>query len=148
MLELTQIEFESLMSQIAISKKGRGGRRKLPMAFTEHGALMAATVLNSPQAVNVSLYVVRAFVQMREFLLSHQDLAAKLATLERRVEELAFEHSTQTRSTRIQLQQAFEAIRELMALPPEPNRRPIGFVTPEEKPSGKAAVRRRYSKPG
>ena len=75
---------------------------------------------------------------MREFLLSHQDLARKLTELERRVEELAFDHSKQTRSTRVQLQQAFEAIRELMALPPEPRRRPIGFVVPEDNPSGKA----------
>src|SRR5947208_11730932 len=63
MFQLTDAEFELLMSQFATSNPGRGGRRKRPLVFTEHGALMAATVLNSARAVEVSLYVVRAFVR-------------------------------------------------------------------------------------
>jgi len=62
MFQLTPAENEALMLQNAISKPGRGGRRKLPLAFTEHGAIMVATVLNSGRAVEVSVYVVRAFV--------------------------------------------------------------------------------------
>jgi len=74
------------MLQNATSKRGRGGRRKLPLAFTEHGAIMAATVLSSPRAVEMSIYVVRAFVKLRELLASNKDLARKLAALERSLE--------------------------------------------------------------
>ena len=70
-------EFENLKSQFAISSWG--GRRKLPLAFTEHGAIMAASVLNSDRAVAMSVYVVRAFVQLRAVLLDHKALADKLA---------------------------------------------------------------------
>ncbi len=83
--QLTPEEFKSLMSQIVISKKGRGGRRKLPWVFTEHGAMMLAAVLNSQRAVDMSVFVVRAFVQMREILSSNRQLAAKLDELEKRV---------------------------------------------------------------
>ena len=85
MFELTKKEFDSLMLQVAISKGGRGGRRKLPLAFTEHGAIMAANVLSSKQAVEMSVFVVRAFVKLRETLATHQELAEKLTELERKV---------------------------------------------------------------
>src|SRR2546423_7246473 len=71
------------MLQFATSKKGRGGYRKLPYAFTEHGAVMAANVLNSERAVAMSVYVVRAFVKLREVLASTSKLAEKLDALER-----------------------------------------------------------------
>jgi hypothetical protein len=104
----------------------------MPFAFTEHGALMAASVLNTPRAVEVSLYVVRAFVRLRETLAAHKGLAAKLEELEQKAEALALRHDTLAANTRAQLRQVFEAIRELMS-PPEPKRRPIGFITREEK---------------
>lgn len=126
LFQLSTDEFAGLMSQIATSNPSRGGRRKLPLAFTEHGALMAATVLNSPRAVEVSLYVVRAFVQLREVLASHKELAAKLAELEQQTQALALKHDALAANTRAQLKQVFEAIRELM-IPPEPKKRPIGF---------------------
>ena len=63
---LTKEEWESLISQLAISKTGRGGRRTLPYVFTEHGAIMAANVLSSQKAVEVSVQVVRAFVRLRQ----------------------------------------------------------------------------------
>jgi hypothetical protein len=133
MFQLTAEEMGALMSQSATSKPGRGGRRKLPLVFTEHGALMAATVLNSPRAVEVSLYVVRAFVRLREALSANKDLAAKLAELEKKTEALALKHNALASNTRAQLHQVFEAIRELMR-PPEPLRkRPIGFVTDDTK---------------
>src|SRR5216684_251537 len=66
MFQLTDAEFELLMSQFATSNPGRGGRRKRPLVFTEHGAIMAATILNSPRATKVSVYVVRAFVRLRQ----------------------------------------------------------------------------------
>jgi hypothetical protein len=83
-MELTASEWESLRSQIVILKTGRGRHRKfLPVAFTEHGAVMAATILNSPQAVQMSILVVRAFIAMRSSLQDSKQLAAKLDALEK-----------------------------------------------------------------
>ena len=117
MFQLTDAEFELLMSQFATSNPGRGGRRKRPLVFTEHGALMAATVLNSARAVEVSLYVVRALVRLRETLAAHKDLASKLHVLEKKTEALALRHDGFAASTRLQLRQVFEAIRKLMRAP-------------------------------
>lgn len=134
MLTLTTEEFSALRSQFATSNDspGRGGRRYAPRVFTEHGALMAATILNSPRAVEVSVYVVRAFVRLRELAASNGDLAKRLDELEQKTEALAINHDTFSRNTRAQLKQVFDALRELMT-PPEPPKRPIGFVTPEDK---------------
>src|SRR2546422_5986651 len=107
MFQLTFQELRGLRSQIAISKKGRGGRRYAPYAFTEHGAIMAANVLNSRRAVQMSVYVVRAFVKLRTILGTHKELDKKLAELERRMDS----HDTH-------IQSLLEAIRRLMA--PEP----------------------------
>jgi ORF6N domain-containing protein len=108
--QLTQSEFDSLRSQIVISK-GRGGRRSLPYAFTEHGAIMAANVLNSERAVAASVQVVRAFVRLRQMVISHQELARKVEQLERKYDA--------------QFKVVFDAIKALMK-PPEPKRK-IGF---------------------
>ena len=134
MFQLSAEEFESLRSQFATSNTGRGGRRYLPHAFTEHGAMMAAMVLNSPRAVEVSVYVVRAFVRLREAAVLHKDLAERLTSLEEKTEALAMSHDTFSRNTRNQLRQVFDALREL-TIPPDPPKRPIGFVTQEDKPS-------------
>ena len=99
-------------SQIAISKPGRGGRRKLPYAFTEQGVAMLSKVLNSERAIQVNIAIMRAFVRMRKMLLSHEDLARKVDALERN-------YDTQFRVV-------FDAIRALME-PPKPPRRWIGF---------------------
>ncbi len=136
---LTREEFTDLKSQFATSNStgtGHGGRRKLPLAFTEHGAIMAATVLSSPRAVEVSVHVVRAFVQLRELSLSHRDLAKRLTALEEETEALNMNHDTFSRNTRAQLKQVFDALRALMT-PPDPPKRPIGFVTPQDKAKGK-----------
>ena len=85
MFQLTRAEFDSLKSQIAMSKTGRGGRRTLPYAFTEHGALQAANVLRSSRAVQMSVFVIRAFVKMRETLRAAPELARKLAALEKKL---------------------------------------------------------------
>lgn len=114
MFSLTSQEFAGLRSQIATSN--RGGRRYLPMVFTEHGAIMAASVLNSRRAVEMSVFVVRAFVQLREALVRDHALADQLAALEKRVTQ-----HDQSFSDLI------EAIRALMAQPKSANR-PIGFT--------------------
>ena len=121
MFSLSREEFTALISQNATSK-GRGGRRKLPNVFTEHGAVMAANVLNSPQAVQMSVFVVRAFVRLREMMLTNRDVVAKLAELERRVTG----HDEAIRSL-------VQTIRQLMAPPAKP-RRSIGFLVEEGRP--------------
>ena len=131
--QLTDHELSALRSQFAISNKrtGRGGRRYLPLAFTEHGAIMAATILNTPRAVQVSVYVVRAFVRLRDALASHAELAKKLEELEKKTAALALNHDELAANTRAQFREVLEALRALMS-PPEPRKRPIGFVTPKE----------------
>jgi hypothetical protein len=117
MFQLTEEEHSALRSQNAALKTGRGQHRKyLPYAFTEHGAIMAATVLNSPRAVEMSVFVVRAFVQLREMLSTHKDLAAKLDALERKVGN----HDQAIAGL-------IDAIRQLMT-PPVTRKRSIGFV--------------------
>lgn len=93
---------------------GRGGRRSLPYAFTEHGAIMAASVLNSPRAVEASVQVVRAFVQLRQMLASNAELSRKLVALEKKYD--------------IKFRAVFEAIRELMTPSDSKKKRPIGFA--------------------
>ena len=82
MFQLTEEEAQSLTSQFAMSKTGRGGRRTLPYAFTEQGVAMLSSVLNSDRAVMVNIAIMRAFVKMRELLATHKDLADKIAKLE------------------------------------------------------------------
>lgn len=115
--QVTGQELVALRSQIATSKKGRGGRRHLPWVFTEHGALMLASVLSSPVAIESSVRVVRAFVLMREQLAAHQELAQKLNELEDRVSG----HDEA-------VQNLFEAIRQLVEPPVPADRKPIGFM--------------------
>lgn len=83
-----------LRSQIVTSKRNHGGRRSLPFAFTEHGAIMAANILNSPQAVQMSVFVVRAFVKMRSLLTDTRELAKKLAALEKELTSRLDSHET------------------------------------------------------
>ena len=85
MFQLTKAEDQNLKSQIATSKKGHGGRRKLPYAFTEHGAIMLASVLNSERAVETSILVVRAFVRLRQMLFAHKEISRKISELEKRL---------------------------------------------------------------
>jgi hypothetical protein len=106
-LELNSEETEILMLQNATSSSGHGGRRKPPIAFTEHGAIMAATILNSPRAVQLSVYVVRAFVKLRQALASTTALARRMEALERSVAALDAD-------TRKQFDQVYEANLGLM----------------------------------
>jgi len=118
MFQLTKEEADFWLrsrSQIAILKRGKN-IKYLPYAFTEHGAIMAANVLNSPQAVRMSVFVVRAFVKLREMLSTHKELGHKLAELERKLQN----HDESIRSLVV-------AIRQLMK-PTETKKRPIGFL--------------------
>jgi cell division septum initiation protein DivIVA len=118
MFQLTPRENKSLKSQFATSNIGRGGRRSLPYAFTEHGAIMAATVLNSEQAVEMSVFVVRAFVRMREALAANKELASRIEELE---EHLETHDGT--------IQEIMRVIKNLMN-PARRRRRKIGFTLP------------------
>jgi hypothetical protein len=115
---LTRAEYRSLMSPNSTTSSAHGGRRYLPHAFTEHGAIMAATVLNSQRAIEMSIFVVRAFVQMRQALVVNQHVESKLSELEARLD-----------SHDADIQDLVEAIRELMA-PLPANHRQIGFEVP------------------
>lgn len=117
MFQLTKEEYGHLKSQIATSSNGtgHGGRRTLPFVFTEHGAIMAATVLNSKQAVEIGIFVVRAFVRLREILASHKDLALRLDELEKRLAD----HDEN-------FQLVFDAIKRLLTEEEQPKRK-IGF---------------------
>ena len=121
MFQLNPEEAEVLRSQIATSKEGRGGRRYLPFAFTEHGAIMLAAVLNTPRAIEVSVFVVRAFVRFREILTTHKALAHKLSEHESKIET----HDEAIRSL-------MSAIRQLMAAPERPPKK-IGFQLREKR---------------
>lgn len=114
------------------SSSGYGGRRYAPYAFTEQGVAMLSSVLSSQRAIAVNIEIMRAFVQMRALASTHQDLAKELAELQEKTELLAMSHDTFSRNTRNQLKQVFDVLRELMT-PPDPPKRPIGFVVQEDK---------------
>jgi len=122
MFQVTREEWGSLRSQFATLEAGRGQHRKyLPYAFTEHGAIMVTMVLNSPRATEVSVYVVRAFVELRDTLVAHKELAKRLDELESRLERKLATHDQAIAGI-------LDAIRQLM-VPPEPTKkRRIGFV--------------------
>lgn len=134
MFQLDEQEFAALRLQIATLKTGRGQHRKyLPYVFTEHGAIMAATLLNSPRATQLSVYVVRAFVELRGMLTSNRELAGKVHTLERKV-------SVHERN----IAELADSMAELLATPLPPPKRSIGFVPQEDKkdrPKGTTAGR-------
>ena len=131
MFQLNEEEFAALRLQFATLKTGRGQHRKYaPYVFTEHGAIMAATLLNSPRATELSVYVVRAFVELRGMLTSNRELAGKVHTLERKV-------SAHERH----IAELVDSIAELLATPPPPPKRPIGFVTQDDKSKSKASKR-------
>ncbi|RJP82068.1 MAG: ORF6N domain-containing protein [Desulfobacteraceae bacterium] len=127
MFQLTKEEFENLKSQFATSSATWGGRRKLPLVFTEHGALQAANVLNSPQANKMSVFIVRTFVKLREMALTNEKLSRKFIELEKRVSD----HD----------EILIELIREIKKLIDSPNpkgKRPaIGFIEPVQMEKNK-----------
>jgi hypothetical protein len=116
--QISRKEQATLRSQIVISSLEWGGRRYLPYAFTEHGATMAATVLNSRQAIEMSVFVVRAFIRLREMLATNRQLAAKIDELENRRQT----HDSAIRGL-------IRAIKDL-STPEQPVRRRIGFQLP------------------
>jgi phage regulator Rha-like protein len=118
MFQLSPNEHENLRSQFATSSSSHGGRRHRPYAFTEHGAIMAATILSTKRAIEMSVFVVRAFVRLRDMVATNGKVAGKLAELERRLKG----HDAA-------IQAIINAIDELMA--PQPRkRRQIGFCVP------------------
>jgi hypothetical protein len=139
MFQLDEEEFASLRLQIATSNAGgiprgaqgggRGGRRYAPLAFTEHGAIMASMVLNSQRATELSIYVVQAFVELRSMLATNRELSQKLHALERKVSK----HDDS-------IGELIESMRQLLATP-EVKKRPIGFVYPQ--PAAKAKTVRK-----
>ncbi len=113
MFSLTNQEVNSLISQIVISNPGRGGRRKLPLAFTEQGIAMLSSVLNSRRAIEVNIAIMRTFVQMKKVLSSNVELEKKINDLESKYDG--------------QFQAVFHAIRELVTERSVPPKRIIGL---------------------
>lgn len=113
MFQLSYQEVTTLRSQIGISKEGRGGRRTLPYMFTEQGVSMLSAVLNSPRAISVSIEIVRTFIRLRNLLIANEELAQKLAALERKYD--------------YQFKVVFDAIREIMTPAIPAKKRRIGF---------------------
>ena len=142
MFQLSAEEFANLRSQFVISSSGTGygGRRYAPYAFTEQGVAMLSTVLNSERAVVINIEIMRTFVKVRTLARTQQDLAKQLTELQDKTESLAMQHETLSRNTKAQLREVFETLRELMT-PPTPQKRPIGFVHPQDaaKPKAKTA---------
>lgn len=118
MFQMTAPEAESLRSQIVTSNAGRGGRRYQPYVFTEHGAVMLASVLNSPIAIEASLQVVRAFVRLRSILAAHKELARRLESLEKQ--------------TKQNFEVVFKLISQIITEEEKPKRK-IGFHTEGKK---------------
>lgn len=118
MLKLNAAEFKSLISQNAMAKPGRGGRRTPPYAFTEQGVAMLSSVLNSQRAVQVNIEIMRAFVRLRQLIASNEQLSRRLKDLERTM----VDHDEKFAAV-------FEAIRQLMSEEEMPEKPPIGFET-------------------
>ena len=121
MFELNKHEYESLRSQIATSKKGRGGRRYLPYAFTEHGVLMVANVLKSKRAIKMSMRIIDVFIRMREMLSTHKDVLLKLEQLEKEV----------TNNNK-DIQYIFSVLKELLIPVTKPRKR-VGYKRQNEE---------------
>lgn len=138
MFQLTADELAGLTSQNAISKPGRGGRRTPPYAFTEHGAVMAANILRSEKAIQMSVFVVRAFVKMRAMLATQKDLAHKLAALEKALTQRLDLHERVISDI---IQQIMSLLKPLPQ-GPEPPRKKIGFHVREKA----ATYKRRATK--
>ena len=138
MFQLSQAEFRDSISQIAISSSGHGGRRKRPWAFTEHGAIQAANVLNSPRAEQMSVFVVRAFVKMRGALSDSRGLAKKLAELEAELKSRLDVHE-------VAIVDILQRVMNILDPPPEPEppRRQIGFHAKPDEDAPAARSRKR-----
>jgi len=126
-------EVTILKSQIVTSSSW-GGRRKLPLVFTEHGVVMAANILRSPLAIRMSIEIVRAFVRLRQMAMTHRDLARRIDQLEEKYDK--------------QFHVVFDAVRSLMQPPEEKPKKPIGFKTEAEGAAAEATIARLAGKVG
>ena len=115
MFQLSKEEFENLICQIGISSSEYGGSRHLPYVFTEHGVAMLSSVLNSERAVQMNVFIIRAFIKMRESLDNYHDLAIKIGEIERN--QIAYSDL---------LSEVYDVVKHLLKQPIEP-KEPIGF---------------------
>ena len=123
MFQLTKDEYETLISQIAISKKGRGGRRSMPYVFTEQGVAMLSSVLNSERAIQINIQIMNTFVQMRHWALENKDLARRVAELE----HYFIEHAKDYKEDMKEIYQAIDLLMDRT----KPAK--VGFIKTEDK---------------
>lgn len=124
MFQLTHQEVAPLISQIAISKPGRGGRRKLPYAFTEHGIAMLSSVLNSERAVQVNIMIVRAFIRLREMVAQSKDIAARVEKLEHKQDRVASVIEVLVED----IDRLADEVKQIKQTPTKTKKRNIGFI--------------------
>ncbi len=113
MFQITEVEFKTLRFQFGMSKSGRGGRRYFPHVFSENGVAMLSSVLKSKRAIHVNIQIMRTFIQLREFLLTHRDLKRKIEDMENKYDS--------------QFRVVFDAILQLLDPPVKKQKRRIGF---------------------
>jgi hypothetical protein len=154
MFQLTVEEYEDLRSQIVTSSQTsnrsqfvtgfHGGRRYLPYTFTEHGAVMAANILRSERAIQMSVFVVRAFIKMRTMLVSQKDLARKLADLDKKLTERLDIHE---RAIGDIIQQIMLLLSPPLSVEPEPPKKKIGFLVEDRRASYKSLKQSKVNTP-
>ena len=137
MFELTELEYNSLIISLRsqfVTSNAKGGRRYMPFAFTEHGVIMLASLLRSDIAVQTSIQITRAFVAMRNYIMSTQHIESELAALKAKIELLERNDEENleaindlSEDVRKEIDSIYQAIAALSVRPPEPSRAKIGF---------------------
>ncbi|NVD96532.1 ORF6N domain-containing protein [Massilia sp. BJB1822] len=135
MFQLNSIEKQEVVTNCDHLRKMKFSH-SLPFVFTEHGAIQAANVLASKQAIDMGIYVVRAFIRLRDLLTSNRELVLRLDEIQAKTDLLSSKHDSFEQETREQIKQILNVLRSLMQQPEAPKKRPIGFVTPEDEVTG------------
>jgi len=132
MFQLSETEWDSLISQIAISKKGRGGRRTLPYVFTEHGVLMLSSVLNSERAISVNIQIMRVFTRIRQMLADNTELRLEITEIKNNVEEIREKLNSNDKNVAL-IFEYIDQLQEKIESPAPRGRKRIGYEVGKKK---------------
>lgn len=133
MFQLTAHEWESLISQIVISKQGRGGRRKIPYVFTEHGVLMLSSVLNSSRAIQVNIRIMRVFNQIRTIIMGTTDIRLEISEIKNVLSKQGKRQDDQDKNIELVFQYLDELNEKIKNPPLLPDRERVGYKIGEKK---------------